>query len=475
MTPPPSNACATNLQGAGDLEAHDTQRRVFGPVVCTAIVVGNVVGIGVFLTPGEVARASSTNMQFLGFWVLGALVALAGALVTAELGTLFPRAGGDYVFLRKAYGQAIAGAWGTLSWFATFSGSAAALAVGAMEVIAETGVVSPLREVIFDAGLFQVTFASLGAMALIAIATLANILSVSFAGRAQLLLTWLPISFLFGLSIYSLAAPELVAGVGGPQAAPAVGLTIEEATFSSAFASVFFTYTGWNVLTYMGGDIRNPRHSLPRGILWGLGITLLLYMLLNLSFLQALTLEGLHGERSPGTFIARAMLGDTGATVFAMLMLLLIIGGLNVTIMAGSRVGLAMGRQGLISNRFGRESEHRGTPVFVLVVQAIWCSVLVLTNSFSFLVMSTGSVMLLLSMFTVGSIFIFRRRGLTAPYRTPGYPWVPLFYVVVGGTILLLGIVDGSTSLISGVIVFGVIALRLHFKRQPDARVAVAE
>ncbi|MGB1701307.1 MAG: amino acid permease, partial [Nannocystaceae bacterium] len=126
-----------------------------------AIVMGNVVGIGVFLTPAEVARAATTELQFLGYWVLGALVALAGALVTAELGTLFPRAGGDYVFLRKAYGRSIAGAWGTLSWFATFAGSAAALAVGAMEVLTETGFMAPLRNVIFDAGLFQITYASL--------------------------------------------------------------------------------------------------------------------------------------------------------------------------------------------------------------------------------------------------------------------------------------------------------------------------
>ena len=134
-----------------------------------------------------------------------------------------------------------------------------------------------------------------------------------------------------------------------------------------------------------------------------------------------------------------------------------------------------MGRQGLISKRFGDESESRGTPVVVLVVQGIWCSMLVLTNSFSFLVMSTGSVMLLLSMFTVGSIFIFRRRGLRAPYRTPGYPWVPLFYVVVGGVILMLGIMDGAASLISGMIVFGVIALRLHLGARRAERVAMAE
>jgi APA family basic amino acid/polyamine antiporter len=307
------------------------------------------------------------------------------------------------------------------------------------------------------------------------IATLTNILSVSFAGRAQLLLTWLPISFLFGLSLYSLLTPDLVAAAKIPLNTAPPPMTMEKATFSSAFASVFFTYTGWNVLTYMGGDVRNPRESLPRGILWGLGITLVLYMLLNLSFLQALTLENLPAERSPGTFIARALLGDTGATVFAILMVFLILGGLNVTIMAGSRVGLAMGRQGLINSRFARESEDRGTPVFVLLAQAVWCSLLVFTNSFSFLVMATGSVMLLLSMFTVGSIFIFRRRGLTAPYQTPGYPWVPLFYVLVGGGILLLGIADGSTSLISGVLVFTAIAARIHLRGRRAARLAMAE
>ena len=108
-------------------------------------------------------------------------------------------------------------------------------------------------------------------------------------------------------------------------------------------------------------------------------------------------------------------------------------------------------------------------------MQAVWCSVLVLTNSFSFLVMSTGSVMLLLSMFTIGSIFIFRRRGLKAPFQTPLYPYVPLFYVVVGGVILALGIAEGSTSLISGVLVFAAIALRIRYRSARATRFAVAE
>ena len=150
-----SAAIELEARAAPDPSGGFTERRTLGLGACTALVLGNIVGVGIFLTPAEVARASSGALGYFGFWVLGALISIAGAMVTAELGTLFPRAGGDYLFLDKAYGRPVAAAWGTLSLLATFAGSVAALAVGGVETLEATSFGHLFSQGLFSVGGFS--------------------------------------------------------------------------------------------------------------------------------------------------------------------------------------------------------------------------------------------------------------------------------------------------------------------------------
>ena len=218
--------------------APSAERRTLGLGACTALVLGNIVGVGIFLTPAEVARASSGALGYFGFWVLGALISIAGAMVTAELGTLFPRAGGDYLFLDKAYGRPVAAAWGTLSLLATFAGSVAALAVGGVETLEATsfghvfsyGVVS-LAGVSIDVG-------DLTALGLVMVSTWANVRSVSLVGRLQLLFTWIPIAIycLVGLGCLIWAADVTIPSISATGSLAQTDVV--EGSVAAAFSSV---------------------------------------------------------------------------------------------------------------------------------------------------------------------------------------------------------------------------------------------
>lgn len=425
-------------------------RRTLGLGACVALVLGNIVGVGIFLTPAEVARASTGAASYFGFWLLGALVAVAGAMAMAELGTMFPRAGGDYVFLDRAFGRPMASSWGGMSIFATFSGSIAALAVGAVETLRSASFGAAFAVPVATLGDIAINTGDLLAVGLVWAATLANMRSVALVGGLGVLLTWIPIALYGVVGLVCL-------GWAGLGAAPPIGSSgtlgasqLVDGSFVGAFSAVFFTYAGWNVLTYFGGDIKKPERNIPRGIVYGLGCTLALYLVLNLAFYTLIPLEVLATERNTGVLLANGFFGQTGGDVLAIVMVLLILAGLNVTVMAGSRIVVAMGRNGYISSKLSDVDDDHGTPMTALSLQAAWCTLLVLTGSFSLLVTATGSVMILLSLFTVGAVLVLRRRGYDAPYRCPLYPWIPLFYILTGAWVLAMGALEDAGYLYAG-------------------------
>ena len=432
------------------------QPRRLGLSACAALMVGNIVGAGIFLTPAEVAKASPDVTTYLVLWVVGALIAIAGAMVVTELGTLYPRAGGDYVFLDKAFGRSIAYAWGILSIFATFAGSIATLAVGAGDTLAQTSFGAIFAETALTLGGWEISGGTLLAVGLVWLTTLANCRSVRLVGWLQGLLTWGPIAAyaLIGVCVLVLPGGEATA-VSTPSSSDASmsgGLT-------AAFCAVFFTYSGWNVLTYVGGEIREPNRTIPKAIVIGMGLTLGIYVLLNIAFVGTLSLETIAATPNVGVAVALRLFGDAGADIFALVMTVAILAGLNVTVMAGSRIFLAMAADGFISTRISAIDQKRGTPVRALILQAVWTTLPVLTGSFTWLVTMTGSVMILLSCLTIAALFVLRSRGETASYQTWGYPWLPAAYVATGLAVLAVSVGEDGGMLATGVLAFVGIAL----------------
>jgi APA family basic amino acid/polyamine antiporter len=400
------------------------QRRALGTLDATVLVLANVVGVGIFLTPAGVAALARTPAWYFVLWACGGAIALAGALSYAELGAALPEAGGEYVYLREAYGPLWAFLQAWASFLVTFSGAIAAIAVG----MAEYG----LRAAGSAAAGAPLPAPAVRAVAVAAVAglTVLNGIGVKASSRFQ--------NALAGVTLAAIGL-LLVLGFGGGRgslthftmaaAPPAPGPTW--AALGTALLPIFFTYAGWNAPTYVAGELVRPGRTLPRALALGTAAATALYLALNLLFVYAFPLPRLQQALSVGEAAAAALIGPAAAGGFAGLITLITLGALNVTILTGARITYALGRDGTFFPALGAAHPRAGTPARALVVQAAWVIVLILTGTFEFLLIFATVMMVLVSGLTVAAVFVLRARAprLPRPYRVWGYPVVPALYL----------------------------------------------
>ncbi len=393
-------------------------RRVLTTADAAWLVAGNMVGAGIFVTPGLVAAQLPSPIWILLAWLLGGFISLAGAAVYAELGTRLPEAGGDYQYLNAAFGPL----WGFLTgWTAfilTFSASTAAMAIASMGYLEQA--VPALQELPHGA-------TTAGGALLILVLTAANTAGARVAGRATAAFTAIPVG---GLLL--LFAVGMLFGGGGDaghepavaEAPSSVGLAL-----GAAMLPIFFTYSGWNAAAYVAGEIRSPGRSLPKALLVGTGLVTILYIAFNAGLLWILPRETLIGSTSAGTAAARALLGPGAERLLSVLIAVAIVGSANVTLMAGARVYYAMAADSLAPRFLSRINRH-GVPANALWVGGVWSALLAATGTFSRLLAWATLALLLMSSLAVCTIFVLRaRRPGDAPYTCPGYPFTPVAYL----------------------------------------------
>jgi len=396
------------------------------------LVVASVVGSGIFLTPGAIADRLPHPGLIFAVWIAGALLSLAGALANAELGAMFPRAGGDYVYLREAFHPAAGFLAGWLSFFAIFAGTVATLAAGFAESFA--------------------AWAGLPASAVVplAIATVAgsswlNYASVRSGVLANNLTGWVKIGALFAFAV---AGPLTCAGDVG-NLRPLVAGATQVATptaFALALSPVLFSYLGWNASVYVASEIRDPRRNVPRSLFLGLAICAALYLLLNAVYLYALPVEVLRHTANAGEGAARVLFGDVGGRLLAVFVLLSILGTLNATILVGPRIAYAMALDDLFLPGVERVHPTRRTPATAVVVQAgVAIALLLALRGFPGALDFTTFAIVLATTADVLALLWLRRRqpGRPRPYRAPGQPWIPALYVVANLAIAV-GLAVGS-------------------------------
>lgn len=404
-----------------------TLPRQIGWFTAGCVLVSNVVGSGIFTTTGFMARDLGHPGLILSIWVIGALIALAGALSYSELGAAFPVAGGEYAYLRRAYGPFV----GFLSGWTSFTiGFGAAIAAGAVSFAAYFLQLAPL----VDEGSTRLTA--------IALALLWSITGFHLAGGGpggwlQRTLTVLKVG-----AILALIAAGLIVGNGDwehlrltdAHPAPGIGLYIVSLIFA------LYAYSGWNAAAYLAGEIIDPARTIPRTMIGGTLFVTLLYLLLNIFYFYALPVTEL--AKPPllpvADKVARALLGlDAGRFVTAILCLS-IAGAVSAMVWAGPRVYYAMAQDGLIPSLFAKTPGVERTPINAILLQSLWASVLILSGSFERLVIYSGTVLMIFSALTVGAVPILRRQepNLLRPYRTPLYPFVPGFYLLVSTVIV---------------------------------------
>lgn len=409
------------------------EERTLGGLPALALVAGSMLGIGIFIAPPVVAAQLSQPGPFLLLWLAGGLSALFGALSVAELGAMMPRAGGDYPYLRLAWGPGFAFAAGWLQLLAIFPGSLAVMAVGTAQFQLPTilGDLFTLPERMGLPG------TNVGAWSLVVIVglTALNHIGIVVSGRAQVLLTGVPVAILLAACLGVVVHQGTD---GGAWAIAGEFRTPGAEAAALAFLPVYFAYSGWNAAIFVGGEIRNPGRNLPRALVGGTLAVTLLYLLLCVGFLSVFPMGDLANVGEAGTAAARTLFGGFGVLIVTALILLAMLGSINGTVLTGSRIAYAMAKHGHCFSSAGRRSKRYGTPVVALWLQAAWSLVLVASGSFEELMNYASAAMLITGTLTVLAVIRLRRKmpDTVRPYRTWGYPLTPLLYA--GSSIVVL-------------------------------------
>lgn len=438
---------------AGDARAHLLP--TLGLASATLLIVGSSIGSGIFRLPAQMAEQLGSPWLLLGVWVLCGLLSLAGALTFAEMAAMFPRAGGQYVFLREAFGDRVAFLYGWTFFWVIQTGIIAAVATVFAAFLA---VFVPM-----DA------FAQrLVAMALIAGLSLVNYVGVKYGGLVSNVFTTLKVGAIAALVLLalvlaspssSLSQPVLPAGAG-------VGLV---GAIGLAMSSAFFAYDGWNQSAFIASEIKSPQRNVPLSMMLGVLTVMTVYVLANLAYVFVLPFDQVSSTPTLAADVGRALLGPAGATLITIAILVAVFGTVNAYVLSGPRVMYAMAQDGLAYNGMGSLSPRFATPDFSIIVQAEWAMLLVLTGSFEALV--NYSVFGIWLFYGIAAIGFFRLRRthahLERPYRTVGYPFVPALLVATSLFICVNGVVvdvqEGTVNSLGGLVAIltGVPALAL--------------
>lgn len=428
-----------------------------GPVAAMSLVAGSMLGIGIFIAPPAVAVHVQGPGAFLLVWLLGGVSALCGALAVAELGAMMPRAGGDYPYLRRAYGPGLAFAAGWLQLLAVFPGSLAAMAVGTaafqLPIILGDWYLWPTQ-----LGLEPTTAWAAG---IIITLTGVNHLGLLFSGRLQVIVTIAPVLMLLvgtvGVMLHQGTHAGALATAGTNLTVPTISAV------AAAFLPVYFAFSGWNAAIFVGAEIDQPGRNVPRALVGGTLTVTLLYLALCLGFLSVFTMAALANTGEAGTAAARLLFGRFGEIAVTVSILLAMLGSLNGTIMTGSRIAFAMAKDGHCIAPAAATSRRFGTPAVALWMQAGWALLLVFTHGFEALMNYASAAMLITGTLTVVAVFVLRRKlpNLPRPYRTWGYPVTPALYVL--SSVGVPGVLahKGDVSVFAGVGWF-VLALGFH-------------
>ncbi len=459
--------------------------RGLGLTAAISVNVANIIGTGVFIKARVMTCNVGTPGMALMVWLVAGLLSLAGALTYAELLAMKPRAAGEYGIMRDAYGRASGFIYGWTQFAIARSASAAALAVG-FAIFLNDLLRGSLKHIYFSIHLpsgFDVPFGRLQLIALgaIAVTTLINCAAVSFSGKVATVLTSLKVLLLIGVGLgaffysggdWSHLSQTNVGGACEGVAATSGGV----AGFVAAMLGALWAYDGWNNITFMAGEVKRPERNLPLGLIISMFLVMGLYLLVNVSYYHVLTptqVANVAASSSVAAEVVRRLLGSIAVTLMAAGMMTSSFGALHASIMATARVPYAMARDRLFFQGLAKVSSHTHVPIRSLIVLAIWSGVLTLSGSYDTLTDSAIFALTLFYAFVAGAVFIFRRRMPDAPrpYRTWGYPVVPIVFLVVTAFLIGRTIWDSPKQSAIGL---GLIALGfpvyLFFRHQESKR-----
>ena len=391
-------------------------KRELGLFTCILLVIGNIIGVGIFTTPGEIAHGLPTAGWVLAAWMIGGLMTTAGALAFGELGAMFPRAGGEYVFLKEAFGPLIAFLYGLTYALVTTAGTIAVLAIGGASYL---GMKSGTWEsklfcilVVSVLTLFNCRGVKLGA----------GVMDVLTSSKTVAMLLLVGLGFALGRGESAHFAPLFS---GEPKSVLfAIG---------AALVPMAYAYSGWNSTVLVGEEVRRPERVIPLSLLLGTLLTTLIYVLMNAVYFYAVPLQEVAGSETIAIDAATNLFGPRAAYLAKALVALSSLGCLSATMLSNPRTVFAMGRDGFFFSWAGRIHPKYQTPSAAILLESIVGCGFILWGDFKKILDFLSVPLVIIFAMTVSSIFVLRIKlpSQPRPYKCWGYPFVPAFYVIV--------------------------------------------
>jgi basic amino acid/polyamine antiporter, APA family len=410
---------------------HDLKREL-GLGSATILVIANMIGTGIFTTSGFVMEALRDPVAMLVCWSIGGVFAVSGALCYGELGAMFPRAGGEYVFLRESFGKWMAFLSGWISLIVGFSAPIAAASIafaGYFFRSVPNALIQKPDIPLFDAGVISFSPVTILAVGIILVFSLIHSYSLHFGSRVQNVLTMFKIAVILafivaGMTFGTGSFENFGTGFGS-------GL-IFSGSFATSLIFISFAYSGWNAAAYLGGEIKDPGKSIPFALVTGTLIVAALYLLLNMTFIYALPMNEMGGVLEVGAKSAISLFGAHVGRVFSLAVTLCLLSVISAMIMAGPRVYYAMAKDRTFFGLFARVNKTRKTPGPSILLQAAIAIGMVLTSSFDKLLLYIGFTLSLFAMLTVAGMMLLRVKKplLERPYKTVGYPITPILFIL---------------------------------------------
>lgn len=430
-------------------------KRQIGLGTATTLIVGEVIAVGIFLTPAGMAKSLGSPVWLLLVWLLMGGMALCGALCYGELAARFPEAGGGYVYLREAYGRPVAFLYGWMALLVMDPGVTAVLAVGLASYVGYIFNLSP-------SGLKATAVGSILFVALV------NIRGVRLGGW---LIRWLTIFKLGLLGFVIIWGFGLRAGQWSnfqPLVAQRPGSQALLGALAGGLVGAFFSFGGWWDLGKLAGEVRNPEHTLPRALIYGVTILTAVYILTSAAFMYLVPLEQVTSGETFAAQAGEVLFGALGGQVLSGIVIVAVIGSLAAVVMSAPRVYFAMARDGLFIPAAAAIHPRYGTPARAIIIQATLASLLVVVGTFNTIISYFVFVVVIFIALTVAALFVLRRKTADeVVYRTPGYPVTPvIFLLLIALLLFLLGGHNPKQAILGvGVVALGLPVYYLLFRR----------
>jgi len=407
-------------------------RRQIGVRTATAFVIGGVIGVGIFLTPAGMAKSLGSPLWLLIVWLTMGVTALCGALCYGELSARYPQAGGGYVYLREAYGPAVAFMYGWMAFLVMDPGLTAVLAVGLATYAGQFVSLSPLGTKAL----------AIGAIVVVALVNIRGVKLGAWFMRGLIFLKLGLLAFIFLWAIgfqlgdWSNFAPFVARRAASPP--DLVG------AFAGAFVGAFFSFAGWWDLGKLAGEVKDPERTLPRALGFGVVGVTIVYILTSLVFIYLVPMDQVTSGETFAAQAGEVLFGRAGGVVFSLGVVVAVLGSLTFVVLSAPRVYFAMARDRLFIPSVAALHPRYETPAFAIALQAVLASILVMVGSFNEIMSYFVFVVIVFLALTVIALFTLRRHdALYAGFRTPGYPFTPAIFLAL--LLVMLVLIGGDT------------------------------